>query len=363
MFVLKSKYAQVEQENADLRRALADLQHTNGMLQEELSELGQLAVKAESEANEDFKQAMLENAVSCINQVTGIRESVLAAFLAIDEERTASSLVHQTLDSSSQAIGEIVTDMETLTTKMGSMSSQISGLSDRADSINTFVTTISSISDQTNLLALNAAIEAARAGDAGRGFSVVADEVRALANNTNTSANEVRELVGEIIHSTTETVDSVTTIQSSNSHLSDGVNQLNTDYESIIAQCSSMSSTIAQAAMSSFIQTVKLDHIVWKGDVYAVAAGISEKPIDEFADHTMCRLGKWYASEGQENFGKLTAYQQLEAPHRAVHENGVAALKALAGANVKEATRYIEMMESASQQVMELLDQLAYAGQ
>lgn len=361
MFVLKSKYDQVGQENAELRKAIADLQRDNSVLQEELHQLTELAKHDGNGGEYDFKQAMIENTVSCINQVTGIRESVLAAFLAIDEERTASSLIHQTLESSNKAITEIVTDMQTLTAKMGSMSSQISGLSDRADSINTFVTTISSISDQTNLLALNAAIEAARAGDAGRGFSVVADEVRALANNTSTSANEVRELVGEIIHSTTETVDSVSTIQSSNSHLSDGVNQLNTDYESIISQCNSMSSTIEQAAMASFIQTVKLDHIVWKGDIYAVAAGISDKLVDQFADHTMCRLGQWYTSEGHERFGKLTAYQQLEAPHRAVHESGVAALNALQQANTKEAAKYIETMESASEQVMNLLDQLANA--
>jgi X-X-X-Leu-X-X-Gly heptad repeat protein len=359
MFVLKSKFDQVEQENEDLRKSLADLQKDYQALQADYAEVTQQTADVANGGMDDFKQAMLENAVACINQVQGIRESVLAAFMAIDEERQGSHAIHETLDSSSQALGEIVTDMQSLTTKMGSMSEQISGLSDRADSINTFVATISSISDQTNLLALNAAIEAARAGDAGRGFSVVADEVRALANNTNTSAKDVQDLVGEIIQSTTETVDSVTTIQSSNSQLSDGVNQLNTNYESIIAQCNSMSATIAQASLASFIQTVKLDHVVWKGDVYAVAAGLSHKSTSEFADHTMCRLGQWYSGEGRAQFSQNSAFRQLEAPHKAVHDSGVAALNALASGDASAAISYLAEMEAASEQVMQYLDNLA----
>lgn len=361
MFVLKSNFEQVAQENADLRKALADLQQDYQALEAEMSLVTQSQEVAADAGDESFKQAMLENAVSCIAQVTGIRESVLSAFYAIDAEREASSSIKDTLNSSSQAISEIVTDMQTLTSKMGSMSEQISGLSDRADSINTFVATISSISDQTNLLALNAAIEAARAGDAGRGFSVVADEVRALANNTNTSANEVQDLVGEIIHSTTETVESVSNIQTSNGQLSDGVDQLNTDYQSIIDQCGSMSSTIAQAAMASFIQTVKLDHIVWKGDVYAVASGLSDKSTDNFANHHMCRLGQWYDGEGRARYSQNSAYKQLEAPHRGVHDNGVAALKALAEGDTNKAANYLAEMEAASEKVMQLLDMLASA--
>ena len=359
MFVLKSKYDELLAEKEALKTSLQDLQQEHIQVNAELEAYAQQA-QDEGEVNqEQFERAMLENALRCIEQVTGVRESVLAAYHAIDEERRTSASVKDTLDSSSTAIDEIVTDMNSLTNKMGSMSAQISGLSDRADSINTFVATISSISDQTNLLALNAAIEAARAGDAGRGFSVVADEVRALANNTNTSANEVQELVGQIIESTSEAVSSVTTIQGNNENLSGSVDKLNEDYSSIIEQCSSMSSTIESASLASFIQTVKLDHIVWKGDVYAVAAGLSGKDIGDFADHTSCRLGQWCKSEGRELFAGHQAFKQLDVPHREVHDNGVAALKALAQGNQHQAANHLASMEAASEQVMHWLDNLA----
>lgn len=113
--------------------------------------------------------------------------------------------------------------MSGLNTQMVSMSERISGLSSTADNINKFVSTITSISDQTNLLALNAAIEAARAGDAGRGFSVVADEVRALATETNKSATEVSELVNDIIQSTAKAVSGVNELRGNNEELEEGI--------------------------------------------------------------------------------------------------------------------------------------------
>jgi methyl-accepting chemotaxis protein len=88
---------------------------------------------------------------------------------------------------------------------MNSASSSIDSLKEENDRIVTVIDVISSIADQTNLLALNAAIEAARAGEAGRGFAVVADEVRALASRTRESTLEVSSMV-EAIQSKTDAV-------------------------------------------------------------------------------------------------------------------------------------------------------------
>ena len=359
MFVLQSKYGFLSQQKDDLQQELNDLRLKNRQLELRNQKLEEQLERALSNPDIEFRNMLLNCAVECISHVEGVRETVLASYQAIDSESQSSEKINGLLDVSSESLNHIVSEMHELTQKMGGMSENISGLSEMADSIKTFVSTISSISDQTNLLALNAAIEAARAGDAGRGFSVVADEVRTLANNTSTSANEVAELVNEIMNSTTETVLSVNDIRASNNQLSGGVEKLNDDYASIITCCTSMKETINHASLRSFIQTVKLDHIVWKGDVYAVASGVSHKSIDDFADHTMCRLGKWYQSTGSEQYGTLSAYRKLDEPHREVHRNGVEALALLHEGNKALAVKHLQAMESASKMVMTCLDELS----
>jgi len=359
MFILQSKYGQLSQEHDDLQQEIDQLKSQNNHLHQQNQSLSQQLEQALNNQDTQFEQMLLQQAIGCINQVEGVRGTVLSSYQAIDLESKSSDKINGLLEESGTSLGHIVTEMESLTHKMAGMTQSITGLSQMADSINTFVATISRISDQTNLLALNAAIEAARAGEAGRGFSVVADEVRSLANNTNKSASEVAELVTEIIKSTDDTVNSVNDIQHSNQELSGGVVQLNDDYSSIISCCSSMKTTINQASLRTFIQTVKLDHIVWKGEVYAVASGASNKSIADFADHTMCRLGKWYQHEGAAAYHNIGAFRQLEQPHKEVHRNGVEALALIERGDKQQALEHITLMEEASHAVMDYLDELA----
>ncbi|WP_409522284.1 methyl-accepting chemotaxis protein [Pseudomonas sp.] len=101
-----------------------------------------------------------------------------------------------------QAVGKAVEQIELLAQEMASAKSVMATLRGHADSIGGVLDVIKSVSEQTNLLALNAAIEAARAGEAGRGFAVVADEVRNLAKRTRTSTDEIIELIAGLNQST-----------------------------------------------------------------------------------------------------------------------------------------------------------------
>ncbi len=352
MLVLKSSYDAKLDEITTLRKEKERLYEEIRQLTDENQELK--ASQSSASSHQASESNQLTNAMlSSLKQLEGIRQTVLHSHESIEKEASAVDGVNTMFDESSSSLNKIISDMDGLSDKMGTMSESISGLSETADSINKFVSTITSISDQTNLLALNAAIEAARAGDAGRGFSVVADEVRALANETNKSANEVAELVQSIIQSTRSAVGSVNELQENNTHLSEGVGTLNTNYQEIVSFCGGVTGTITDASKQSFIQTVKLDHVVWKSEVYEVICGRSHKSGAEFTDHRSCRLGNWLQSQG----GQLSS--RIEGHHASVHRFGIDAVNAYHAGEMDKCYQALEEMERASEQVISILDSFA----
>ena len=123
-----------------------------------------------------------------------------------------------------------------------------------------------------------------------------------------------------------------------------------------------MCQSFERTSAESFLETVKLDHIVWKGQVYAAISQSQDVELPELADHTMCRLGKWYAEgEGREKYSHLNAYRRLDAPHKGVHENGFKAMKAHREGNRDAMLGYLEAMETASQEVIATLTEIEEA--
>jgi hypothetical protein len=117
-----------------------------------------------------------------------------------------------------------------------------------------------------------------------------------------------------------------------------------------------MARVIAQGTNTSFMEVVKLDHIVFKLDVYKAFIGYHDLSSDKVSSHQHCRLGKWYyEGRGAQECKGNSNYNQLEAPHANVHNFGKDALDAFHAKDFAKAQQALRRMEDASGQVMDIL--------
>ncbi len=255
-------------------------------------------------------------------------------------------------------------NLQRVVTALGETLPHTESLNQRADAIGGIVALINGISEQTNLLALNAAIEAARAGEQGRGFAVVADEVRNLSKRTKEATAEISDEVNKIQGGASDVKTRMRGIVEQSQSLANDNSSTVSAMEEIIGTAQRMEGAIAAGALRSFTEVVKCDHLVWKFEIYKVLMGRSDKRREDFADHRSCRLGKWYLhGEGHACFSTLPGYRELDAPHQDVHKFGVSALSKFSEGNQSGAVDDCRRMEAASVSVLDHLETMAVTGE
>jgi len=254
--------------------------------------------------------------------------------------------------------------IEDFARRQDSTAGAVAQLHARTGEIDGIVRLIKDIADQTNLLALNAAIEAARAGEAGRGFAVVADEVRKLAERTGKATAEISSLVHTIQAEADMVRDQVQLAPGETVAIVQEGHDAYTGIEQLMAMSNKMIGTIAASALRSFVETAKVDHLVFKMEIYKVFLGLSDKTEDDFASHTHCRLGKWYyEGDGHSCFSNLPGYREIEPPHVDVHHQGVLAIRQLRAGRHQDSLAALTRMEEASVQVLSNLETMAATGE
>ena len=348
-----------------LKARIADLEHQivrkEQQHSDELTQLQQRVVTlteqlTASDNQSEYDAARANLQLQGATMLNDIRDTTLANSIKLDGEKQMLSEVDKLFNQTRVAIGNLKGRAGHLNDHAEKSMATAAQLSESANGISNLVSSIQQISEQTNLLALNAAIEAARAGDAGRGFAVVASEVRQLASNAHDASANIEKLVATVIEQTEQIKQVVITNQTCSSDIAASSEQIDQVVTEVLQSSGVMKRVIGEASMTAFLTTVKLDHSVWKSNVYSILANKDSKA--SVNSHTECRLGKWYYHGEGQQFASLSSFKAIEQPHKTVHSEGKAAVAAMLSGDESTILAHLETMEDASIRVVKAIDNL-----
>ena len=369
----------------------------------------------------EMLQRIQEQTPQIANMSAQAEEMGAAASETASSAANAASFVEQSLSTAASGVEKIkqaVDFVERSFAQFEQVSKQVQNVLNSMSEIEQIVSVIAGVADQTNLLALNAAIEAARAGEQGRGFAVVADEVRKLAEHTKLSVTDIGQKIEHLNQNSIRTADDIRSlsqmmlegksvmqvagqeVEQILNHvvtISDDIQQIaagSEEQSAVIEEFAHLISMVSESAnttervanqtgegvyaisqqlgeiRSCQIQSVpaittkqalelsKTDHLLWTWRIYNMLLGYEHVDPSAVGNHHDCRLGKWYDGPEAVGLRENSAFSKLASPHQRVHELARQAALAYSQGNLNEAGNLLDQMSQASQEVVGILEEL-----
>jgi len=381
---------------------------TQTMLADSTSE----GVNAQQQKTEQVATALNEMSAT-VNEITENTSQAAEAAANTNQEAIKGK------DAASNAVKSI----ESLAQEIDLAVASVERVKDDSQRIGSVLDVIKNIAEQTNLLALNAAIEAARAGEAGRGFAVVADEVRTLASRTQTSTEEINEMISSLqsavasanetmgnshqqvqktvtlvsdaeqgltqISHSVETIDdmnnqiaasseeqavvtedinrNVSNITEEAAHTSDNAKQSMLESVEISTAIEKMLILISRFKTSNDIeiqlQRAKASHSLWKVKIKSYLNGLIPLDTDTAADHHKCAFGKWFDNSGIAEQCSSGCVSEMNSQHKLLHQSVGKIIAYKEKQEFAQAEQESQLLIGYSDRVVELLEQLIVKAQ